>query len=97
MLGFTKEQLLPGFLVDKIGNPYSASSLLSLCAVLEKAKPNEKIFLVSYGSGAGSDAFVLETTKTLLDKRKRAKNISYYLENKGYITYVEMLKSEGKI
>ena len=70
-LGFSEKQLKPGFIVDQIGNPYSASSLLSLCLVLENARPNQKIFMVSYGSGAGSDAFVLKTTA----------NIENYLEN----------------
>lgn len=97
LLNFTEQQFLPGFIVDRIGNPYSASSLLSLCAVLEKARPKEKIFLVSYGSGAGSDSFILETTELLVSKRKLIKNISWYLNNCRYISYVEMLRSEGKI
>lgn len=96
-LGFKKEQLNPGFIVDKIGNPYSASSLLSLAAVLEIAKPDQKIFMVSYGSGAGADAFILETTKELINKRKKIKNVSWYLKNKSYISYTDMLKNEGKI
>lgn len=58
-LGFTKEQLEPGFIVPHIGNPYSASSLLGLCKVLEVAKPGERIIMTSYGSGAGSDSFLL--------------------------------------
>lgn len=62
ILGFSIEQLKPGLLVNNIGNTYSASSLLSLAAVLDQSKPNQKILLVSYGSGSGSDAFVLTTT-----------------------------------
>ncbi|MBI3385417.1 hydroxymethylglutaryl-CoA synthase [Candidatus Gottesmanbacteria bacterium] len=96
-LGFKEEQLNPGFIVDKIGNPYCGSSLLSLAAVLEKARPGQKIFLVSYGSGAGADAFILETTKELLKSRQKIKNISWYLKNKSYISYTDMLKNEGKI
>lgn len=97
-LGFDQEQLQPGYIVNKIGNPYSASSLISLAAVLEIAKPEEKIFMVSYGSGAGADAFYLRTTKELINKRKLIKkNFSWFLENKNYISYIEMLKNEGKI
>ena len=96
-LGFSQEQLNPGFIVDKIGNPYSASSLLSLAAVLEIDKPGQKIFMVSYGSGAGADAFILETTKELLIKRQKIKNVSWFLKNKSYISYTDMLKNEGKI
>lgn len=58
-LGFTEEQLRLGFIVPHIGNTYSACSPLGLTFVLEKAKKGEKILLVSYGSGSGSDAFVL--------------------------------------
>ncbi len=58
-LGFTPEQLEPGLLVSEIGNTYSANSMLGLAAVLDQAKSGEKILLVSYGSGSGSDAFVM--------------------------------------
>ena len=57
-LGFTEEQLKLGFIVPQIGNTYSACSPLGLSFVLEHAKKDEKILLVSYGSGSGSDAFV---------------------------------------
>lgn len=96
-LGFTSEQLSPSLIVNQIGNPYSASSLLGLCAVLEKAKPEQLIFLTSYGSGAGADSFILKTTKLLTTARKRARGISYYLENKNYINYPEYLKYTKKI
>lgn len=58
-LGFTEKQLKLGFIVPSIGNTYSACSPLGLTFVLEQAKKDEKILLVSYGSGAGSDAFIL--------------------------------------
>ena len=43
-LGFTSEQLVQSLIVDKIGNPYSASSLMGLANVLDVAKPKQKIF-----------------------------------------------------
>jgi len=61
-LGFSFEQLKPGLVVEDLGNSYSANSLIGLAAILDIAKPNEKILLVSYGSGSGSDAFVLRCT-----------------------------------
>ncbi len=55
----SKEQMQAGFIVPQIGNTYSACSLLGLVHVLQQAKKNQKILLVSYGSGAGADAFLL--------------------------------------
>lgn len=71
-LGFSENQLKAGFIVSQIGNPYSASSLIGLAAVLDVAKPKQKIFLCSYGSGAGADAFVIETAPLL--RKFQAKN-----------------------
>lgn len=96
-LGFSEKQLKPGFIVDQIGNPYSASSLLSLCLVLENARPNEKIFMVSYGSGAGSDAFVLKTTTNITKANRQKNSLSHYLQNKKYYSYITLLKNEGKL
>ncbi|MEI6222725.1 MAG: hydroxymethylglutaryl-CoA synthase [bacterium] len=59
MLGFTPGQLEASLLVREIGNCYAASSMLALCSALGKAKPGEKVFMVSFGSGAGSDGFIL--------------------------------------
>ncbi len=91
-LGFSKEQLAPSLIVDKIGNPYSASSLMGLSAVLDIAKPNQKIFFVSYGSGAGSDGFIFETTPKILEKRKKGTSVAKQIEDKKYISYATYLK-----
>lgn len=91
-LGFTPEQLKPSLTVAKIGNPYSAAALFGLSAVLDIAQPNEKILFVSYGSGAGSDGFVFETTKELTKFQKKNEPIAKRIENKEYVSYVEYLK-----
>jgi len=96
-LGFNKSQLEPGLVVGEIGNPYSASSLLGLCRVLEIARPGERVFLTSYGSGAGADSFVLETEKPLVKKRKLAPSFKFYLEKKEYVSYSTYLKLTNKI
>lgn len=93
-LGFSKEQLAPSLVVDHIGNPYSASSLMGLAAVLDIAKPNQKIFMVSYGSGAGSDAFLWETTENM---KRYQPSVSEQIQNKTYIDYVQYLKHTHKI
>ncbi|MCK5094227.1 MAG: hydroxymethylglutaryl-CoA synthase, partial [Spirochaetes bacterium] len=56
-LGFKEHQYLPGLLSPTLGNTYSGSSPMGFAATLDIAKPGELILLVSYGSGAGSDAF----------------------------------------
>lgn len=91
-LGFTNEQLMASLIVDKIGNPYSASSLMGLAAVLDIAKPKQKIFFVSYGSGAGSDGFIFETTDQLSKKQKKTIPVLKQIEDKIYISYPEYLK-----
>lgn len=96
-LGFTAKQVDPGLIVEGIGNTYAACSLLGLSAVLDQAKPREKIFLVSYGSGAGSDAFTLTTTPLLVKKQKMGKSLKSFLRQKRNIDYVEYLRLTGGI
>jgi hydroxymethylglutaryl-CoA synthase len=86
-LGFSKEQVMQGLLTPKIGNTYSASSLLGLAAVLDVAKPEERILVVSYGSGAGSDAFSILVHETIENKRDAAPTVSDYMKQRTYIDY----------
>jgi hydroxymethylglutaryl-CoA synthase len=72
-LGFKEEQYACSLLVNKFGNTYSGCSPVGLAAVLDIAKPEERILVASYGSGAGSDAYLLRTTSQLLEKRQRQK------------------------
>jgi hydroxymethylglutaryl-CoA synthase len=59
MLGFKPEQYKIGLLVNEIGNTYAGSSLIGLTAILDVAQPGDRLLEVSFGSGAGSDAFSL--------------------------------------
>ncbi|HDN05831.1 MAG TPA: hydroxymethylglutaryl-CoA synthase, partial [Candidatus Bathyarchaeota archaeon] len=87
-LGFKEEQYLPSLQVAKFGNTYSGSSPVGLAAVLDVAKPDERILIVSYGSGAGSDAYSFITTSQILDKRRRQKlTVKYQAENP-FLEYV---------
>ena len=87
-LGFTPKQMAPGFVVEYTGNPYSASSLIGLCAILDIAKPGDKIFVCSYGSGAGSDAFVIEVTKDIKKHQRLNKDtVAKQIRTKSYIDY----------
>lgn len=92
-LGFTKEQLQNGLTVESIGNPYSASSLVGLAAVLDKAKPHQKIFVCSYGSGSGSDAFVFETTDLISKYQETSvQKVADQIKNKKVISYPQFVK-----
>jgi len=92
-MGFKEEQYACSLQVNRIGNTYSGCSPVGLAAVLDIAKPDEQILVASYGSGAGSDAYLLRTTKQLPDKRKRQKmNIKYltanpFVQHVDYTTY----------
>lgn len=102
-LGAKPEQLQNGFIVTQIGNTYSACSLLGLAAVLDKAKPHQKILLTSYGSGAGSDSFAWQVTPHITKWRKANRNdpadlnLKEQLENKHYIQYGQYVKHTGKL
>jgi len=57
--------------------------------VLDKAEPHQRILLVSYGSGAGSDAYLFVTTSQIKDKNKRQRfTVEYQAENP-FIEYVD--------
>ncbi|MBI4066968.1 hydroxymethylglutaryl-CoA synthase [Candidatus Gottesmanbacteria bacterium] len=96
-LGFTPDQLAPSLIVDHIGNPYSASSLLGLASVLDIAQPKQKIFLVSYGSGAGADSFIFQTTPILIKKRRLAPLFASFLKDTQTISYSQYLRFEQKL
>jgi hydroxymethylglutaryl-CoA synthase len=96
-LGFTQEQIAPGLLVPVIGNTYAASSLMGLTAVLDVAKPGDKIFLASYGSGAGSDAFSLVVTDAVLERQKRAPVTQTYIARRKEIDYAIYVRYRRKL
>jgi len=98
LLGFTEEQLAPGLLSPWIGNAYSASSPLGLCAALDVARPGERILLVSYGSGAGSDAFLFTVTERISTVRAAAPLVRDLLTaGREYLDYTTYARFRGKI
>jgi hydroxymethylglutaryl-CoA synthase len=98
MLGFTKKQIEPGWLVSKLGNTYSASSPLGLTATLDISKPGDMILIVSYGSGAGSDAFIFRVTERIDEVKALAPKTRDLLDkNKVYIDYGVYAKYRRKI
>lgn len=97
MLGFSKDQLKPGLLAPVIGNTYAGAALIGLTAVLDVAKPGDRILMVSYGSGAGSDAFSLLVTGALLERRDRAPFTQDYIKRRTEISYAAYTRMRGKL
>lgn len=97
LLGFSKEQIKDGLLSPWIGNTYSAAALMGLTSIFDKAKAGEKIFMVSYGSGAGSDAFIITVTDELEKRREYAPFTQVYIDRKTEIDYAEYARLRGKI
>ena len=97
-LGFKKEQMEPGWIVNLMGNTYSGSSPTGFSATLDVAKPEDLILLVSFGSGAGSDAFIFRVTERINEVRDKANKVRYMLENNRiYLDYGQYAKFRGKI
>ncbi|MHA1238148.1 MAG: hydroxymethylglutaryl-CoA synthase [Candidatus Odinarchaeia archaeon] len=92
ILGFTLEQLKPGLLTPEIGNTYSGATPLGLAAILDIAKPGDEILAVSYGSGAGSDAFYIVVEDAIEEKKDLAPKISDFLKDVKYVGYSCYLK-----
>ncbi|UCE16930.1 MAG: hydroxymethylglutaryl-CoA synthase [Candidatus Bathyarchaeota archaeon] len=88
-LGFKEEQYMPSLQVAKFGNTYSGASPIGLAAVLDIAKPDERVVIVSYGSGAGSDAYSLVTTSQIKEKRQRQKFTVQHQVKNSYLEYVD--------
>jgi len=98
MLGFDKKQIEPGWLTPRLGNTYSGSSPLGLTSTLDIAKPGQKILMISYGSGAGSDAFVWNVTDRINEVRDKAVRTTTLLDkNQFYVDYGTYAKYRHKI
>jgi len=96
-LGFSKEQIAPGLLVPVIGNTYAGAAMIGLTAVLDIAEPGDNILMVSFGSGAGSDAFALRVTEAILERRDRAYKTQDYIARRTEIDYGTYVRLRGKL
>ena len=96
-LGFSDEQIKPGLLVPFIGNTYAGAALIGLSAVLDVAKPGERILVTSYGSGAGSDSFIIQVTDAVLERRDRATKTAEYIARRTPVDYATYTRFRGKL
>lgn len=97
LLGFSQDQLKTGLLVPVIGNTYAGSSLIGLTAVLDEAQPGDRIFMVSFGSGAGSDAFSIRVTDRIVEVRDRAPKTQDYIARRKVIDYATYVRFRHKL
>jgi hydroxymethylglutaryl-CoA synthase len=96
-LGFKSEQTEPGLLVGEIGNVYAGSSIIGLTSILDMAQPGDRVLLVSYGSGAGSDAFDLLVTEKIEERRDRALSTRDYISRRTEIDYATYARFRRKL
>lgn len=97
MLGFSMEQIQPGLLSPRIGNTYAGSAVIGLTATLDVAQPDDLILMVSYGSGAGSDAFSLRVTDRILQVQDRAIKTEEYIRRRQVIDYATYARYRDKL
>ncbi len=95
-LGIPAEKLKTGLLTPVIGNTYSGAVPLGLSAILDIAKPGDKILATSFGSGAGSDSFSIKVTKNI-EKKRTKPSVKEYIDDKKYIDYSTYLKYRKKL
>jgi hydroxymethylglutaryl-CoA synthase len=96
-LGFSPEQIAPGLLSPRIGNTYSGSAIIGLTAILDVAQPGDRILMVSYGSGAGSDAFDIHATDRLPEVRGKATSTEGYIARRTEIDYATYTRFRDKL
>ena len=97
ILGFSMEQIEPGLLVPVIGNTYAGAAMIGLTGTLDIAKPGDRILMVSFGSGAGSDAFDILVTDKIIERRDRAMKTQDYIARRTDIDYASYVRYRGKL
>lgn len=96
-LGFKPEQIAAGLLSPIIGNTYAGSALIGLTAVLDIAKPGNRILMTSYGSGAGSDSFIIKVRKPITERQGKAISTQSYIKRRTEIDYATYVRYRGEI
>jgi len=93
-MGFSMEQIEEGLLAPIIGNTYSGATPVGLSAILDIAKPGDRIIATSYGSGAGSDSFDITVTDRIENYPRDS--IRKRIEDKVYLDYALYMKHRGE-
>ena len=96
-LGFTSEQIKTGLLSPVIGNTYAGASPIGLTAILDEAQPGDRILMVSFGSGAGSDALDIRVTDKVKERQALALKTQDYIQRRVEIDYATYARYRGKL
>jgi len=96
-LGFSNEQIATGLLAPEVGNTYAGSSLLGFSAVLDEARPGDRILIASFGSGAGSDAFSFVATDLIKERQALAIRTRTYIARRKPIDYSSYVRYRKKL
>jgi len=96
-LGFSRQQIEAGLLVSEIGNTYAGSSLIGLTAVLDVASTGQRVLQVSFGSGAGSDAFCWTVTDKIEANRDLAPKTRDYISRRREIDYATYVRYRDEL
>lgn len=97
LLGFKPSQTRTGLLCPLVGNTYAGSSILGLTAILDEAKPGDRILLVSFGSGAGSDAMSFRVTEQIAARAALAPQTAAYVQRRKPIDYGTYVRYRKKL
>ncbi len=97
LLGFSPEQIKTGLLAPVIGNTYAGAAIIGLTAILDQAKSGDRILMVSYGSGAGSDAFLITVTDAIGERQKLAYSTQDYIARRTEIDYGMYVRLRHKL
>jgi hydroxymethylglutaryl-CoA synthase len=97
-LGFPPEKVGRGLLTPVIGNTYSGAVPLGLSSVLDVADPGDRVLVVSYGSGAGSDGFDITVTDAIAEYERQGDDlVDTRVAYSKFIDYATYAKFRGKI
>lgn len=96
-LGFNAEQMSTGLLADRVGNTYAGASLLGFTAILDRAHAGARILVVSFGSGAGSDAFSFRVTDRIARIPRHVPTTEEYIRRRVPLDYATYARHRNKI
>ena len=68
-----------------------------MTATLDIAGPNDRILVVSFGSGAGSDAFDITVTDKVTARQSLAPKTREYIARRTEIDYATYVRFRGKL